>query len=173
MREWQPVSGRLAPQTEPLDHTAGRDAPGPVGADRAGGRPVADELDAGVGDRDGAVELDASARAAQLQRREVVDGRPEAGRPQDHVDGLEGAVGPAHAVGLDAREHRPALVRAEPLGLTLLRPEHQPGDADDAARRQSLAYALLDLGHDLAADLGVELAGAPDRLTPGRPRPCR
>lgn len=82
---------------------------------------------------------------------------------------LERPIGPAHAIGLDADKHRPALVRSQALGLTLLLAEHESRDTDDTSRREPLTYALLDLGHDLTADLSVEVARAPHRLTPGDP----
>ena len=40
---------------------------------------------------------------------------------------------------------------------------------DDAAWREPLTYALFDLGDDVAADLGVELTGAPDGFASGHP----
>ncbi|AJC54397.1 hypothetical protein GZL_01801 [Streptomyces sp. 769] len=63
----------------------------PIGADGAGGRPVADEVHPGVAHRPGPGHPDAAARLAQPQRREMVDGGPEAGRVQQHI-GLDGPV---------------------------------------------------------------------------------
>ena len=54
-----------------------------------------------------------------MQRERIFRGA-EAGRPEDGVDGLEPAVGPAHPVGLDALEHGPALVGAERVGEPFL-----------------------------------------------------
>ena len=102
----------------------------------------------------------------------MVDGRPEPGRPEDRVDALEAAVGPAHPVGLDPLEHRQPLVRAEPRGLLLLGSQRQPRHAHHARRRQPAAYALLDRGHRGEPGGGVELL-APHRLRAASPRACR
>ena len=77
------LGGLSVLRVEPVRDPARGDPAGPVGADRAGRRAVADELHPRVGDGGRAVELDAAVRRAQAQGREVADRRAEAGRPQD------------------------------------------------------------------------------------------
>ena len=151
------------------DRDRGR-AAGPVGADRARRRPVADQLHPGVGDRGGAVELDPAVHGAQPERPEVGDRRAEAGGPQDHVHRLEGAVGPAHPVGLDrGRTSGRPRVGAQPLRLALLLPERQPGHAHDAGRREAAPYPVLHQRHRGPARLAVEVVRPPHRRPPGHP----
>ena len=91
---------------------AGRGPAGPVGADRARRRAVADQLH--PRDRRPRWCRRAGCRRARERRcsgAEVGDGRPEAGGPEDHVDRLERAVGPPHAVGLDPRRTSAAARR--------------------------------------------------------------
>ncbi|GAA1972886.1 hypothetical protein GCM10009798_37650 [Nocardioides panacihumi] len=116
------------------------------------------------------VELDAAVLAAQPQRREVRDGGPEAGRPQDDVGLAQRPVGPADARRLDRGEHRqPPVVDTEPTGGLLLRSQHQPGDGDDAGGWEAAAYPLLDEGDGGGAGLLVEPVGAPDGFATGDP----
>src|SRR3954469_14098997 len=170
-RRWSGSSACAAerPAVQPLRDPAGGDPPGAVGPDGARRGPVADELHPRVDDRGGAVQPDAAVLGAQVQRRQVRDGRAEAGGPQDDVGGLEGAVGEADALGLHGDEHRSAAVGPEPLGGALLLAQRQAGDADHARRRKPAAYPLLDQRDRLAALVGGEVVGAPHRLAPGDP----
>src|SRR3982074_3551953 len=76
-----------------------------VGADGARRRAVADEVQARLSDYAGAAPFDAATGLADAQRRQVVDGRAEPGRPQDDVRARLGAVGPHHAGRDDPFEH--------------------------------------------------------------------
>ena len=149
---------------------------GPVAADGAGRRPVADQLHPRVvGRRGGALDVarrgeqaDAAVPGAQPERRQVADRGPEAGGPQDHVDGLERAVGPADPVGLDPREHRASPVGAAPRGLLLLVTKRDAGHRHHRPRRQPAADTVGDQADRRAT---VELPGevAPHRLAAGHP----
>ena len=132
---------------EEVAEVAGGGEAGSVGADGAGGRAVADEVDAGVAGLCGAVHADAAGGLAQVQRREVGEVGAEAGGPQDRVDVHGPAVGPFDAVGRDAGEHRqpgvdPALQaacscsrRCRPVTLTTLRGGSPPAPAPRPSRR--------------------------------------
>ena len=89
---------------QPLGDAAGGHAAGPVGADGAGRGAVADQLDAGVGDGGGAVELDAAVprlAGAAAPRWATAGRKPVAHRITSAGSNVPSAH--AHAVGLDAR----------------------------------------------------------------------
>ena len=138
VRRWR-RSSRL---TQPGGHAPSRDPARAVGPDRARRRAVADQLHPRVGNRGGAVEMDAAA-GAQVKGSEAADRRPEAGGPEDRVGLPERAVDQSHPVGLDPGEHRVSLARPS-SGSRLLLPQRQPGHADYAGGWQAPAYALLD-----------------------------
>ena len=123
----------------------GRRPAGAVGADGAGRGAVADELDARVGDRRGAVELDAAVRASAGA---VAPGAPRRAGSRSPTGSRRPASNVPSAIrtpsGSMAVEHRVPLVGAEPLGLPLLLAQRQPGDAHDAGRREPAAHPLLD-----------------------------
>lgn len=146
------------------------DPAGTVGAERGRGCAEAHQLDPGIADDRCAVHGDAAPGLPQVQRRQVVQGRPEPGCPEDRIGPDLRAVAEADSVLGDLCEHRsrdqnagldPAVVL---LGQRKTRRRHHAGGGQPAP------YPVVDPALDLPPPTAVELARQELRRPTGHPR---
>ena len=112
---------------------------------------------------------DTSARLTQVKGSQVVQGRAEAGRPEDRVGRDDFAIGEAHTVGGDLLEHLAGDEDAGVDAALVLRRQGQTGRRHDAPWRQARCDTLPDGLLHLAAPLQVEGASGELNWPPRHP----